>query len=151
MFLKNKKKAIAAVVISVLVITAVVLLVVYKNDILDIIYQDYEAPAPTVSAYEKMGDEEMINGDFYVSTKGSDENDGTKEAPFLTIEKAIEAGGTTIRSYTSSLGVTGLFQLQLNVHTKKNEECGKCGNLIIKTRVSGRGTYICENCQKIKR
>lgn len=66
------------------------------------------------------------------------------------IEKAILAGGTTIRSYTSSLGVTGLFQLQLNVHTKANEACMRCGNLIIKTRVNGRGTYICENCQKIK-
>ena len=66
------------------------------------------------------------------------------------IEKAILAGGTTIRSYTSSLGVTGLFQLQLNVHTKANQACPRCQNMIIKTRVAGRGTYICENCQKIK-
>ena len=73
------------------------------------------------------------------------------EAAKVVINKAIEAGGTTIRSYTSSLGVTGLFQLQLSVHTKKDEACARCGNIIIKTRVSGRGTYICENCQKIKR
>ena len=66
------------------------------------------------------------------------------------IDKAISCGGTTIRSYTSSLGVTGLFQLQLNVHTKQNKPCPKCGNLIIKTRVAGRGTYLCTNCQKIK-
>ena len=69
----------------------------------------------------------------------------------IVIDKAIECGGTTIRSYTSSLGVTGLFQLQLNVHTKQNKPCPNCGNLIIKTRVAGRGTYICENCQKIKK
>ena len=68
----------------------------------------------------------------------------------VVIDKAILAGGTTIRSYTSSLGVTGLFQLQLNVHTKKGEPCPCCGNIIIKTRVAGRGTYLCENCQKIK-
>lgn len=67
------------------------------------------------------------------------------------IDKAIACGGTTIRSYTSSLGVTGLFQLQLNVHTKQNKPCPICGNLIIKTRVAGRGTYLCENCQKIKK
>ena len=66
------------------------------------------------------------------------------------INNAIKAGGTTIRSYTSSLGVTGLFQLQLNVHTKAGKPCPKCKNLIIKTRVAGRGTYFCENCQKIK-
>ena len=66
------------------------------------------------------------------------------------INKAIAAGGTTIRSYTSSLGVTGLFQLNLNVHTKVNSPCPMCKNIIIKTRVAGRGTYICTNCQKIK-
>ena len=68
----------------------------------------------------------------------------------VVINKAIEAGGTTIRSYTSSLGVTGLFQLQLNVHTKANWPCPVCGENIIKTRVAGRGTYICLKCQKIK-
>ena len=72
------------------------------------------------------------------------------DASKVVIEKAIMAGGTTIRSYTSSLGVTGLFQLQLNVHTKKGEPCPCCGNVIVKTRVAGRGTYLCENCQKIK-
>ena len=66
------------------------------------------------------------------------------------INNAIKAGGTTIRSYTSSLGVTGLFQLQLNVHTKANAPCPKCSTTIIKTRVAGRGTYLCSNCQKIK-
>lgn len=66
------------------------------------------------------------------------------------LEKAILAGGTTIRSYTSSLGVTGLFQLDLMVHTKVGSPCPNCGNEIIKTRVSGRGTYLCPNCQKIR-
>ena len=72
------------------------------------------------------------------------------ESSKKVMEKAILAGGTTIRSYTSSLGVTGLFQLELNVHTKVNMPCPVCSNLIIKTRVAGRGTYICLNCQKIK-
>lgn len=61
---------------------------------------------------------------------------------------AIESGGTTIRSYTSSLGVTGRFQLSLNVHTKEGEPCPKCGTIIKKTRVGQRGTYYCPNCQK---
>lgn len=62
------------------------------------------------------------------------------------LKKAIEAGGTTIRSYTSSLGVTGRFQLKLNVHTK--DKCSVCGKDIIKIRVGGRGTYYCPLCQK---
>lgn len=66
------------------------------------------------------------------------------------IDKAVKDGGTTIRSYTSSLGVTGRFQLRLNVHQRVNQPCKTCGNIIIKTKVSGRGTYICTNCQKVK-
>ena len=63
------------------------------------------------------------------------------------LKKAIKAGGTTIRSYTSSLGVTGRFQLSLNCHTK--DICPNCGNKIEKIRVGGRGTYYCPLCQKI--
>ena len=62
------------------------------------------------------------------------------------LKKAIKAGGTTIRSYTSSLGVTGRFQLSLKVHTMKN--CPECGAEIIKTVVGSRGTYYCPVCQK---
>ena len=62
------------------------------------------------------------------------------------LKKAIKAGGTTIRSYNSSLGVTGRFQLKLNVHTK--DKCSICGKDIVKIRVGGRGTYYCPLCQK---
>lgn len=65
------------------------------------------------------------------------------------LKKAIKAGGTTIRSYTSSLGVTGRFQLSLNVHTMKT--CPVCGKDIKKITVGGRGTYYCEKCQKEKK
>ncbi len=67
------------------------------------------------------------------------------------IKKAVEDGGTTIRSYTSSLGVTGRFQLNLNVHQRVNQPCKICNTTIIKTKVSGRGTYICTTCQKVKK
>ncbi len=61
---------------------------------------------------------------------------------------AIRAGGTTIRSYTSSLGVDGRFQLQLKVHARKGEACPLCQQPIKKIVVGGRGTYYCEQCQK---
>ena len=64
------------------------------------------------------------------------------------LKDAIKAGGTTIRSYTSSLGVTGRFQNELRVHSVKN--CPICRNEIIKTVVGGRGTYYCPHCQKLK-
>ena len=66
------------------------------------------------------------------------------------IDKAIECGGCTIRSYTSSLGVIGHYQDYLQVHTKQGEKCPKCKTIILKTRVGGRGTYYCPKCQEEK-
>ena len=63
------------------------------------------------------------------------------------LAKAVRLGGTTIRSYTSSLGVHGRFQNELNVHTKKGEACPVCGKPIIKIKVAGRGSYVCPSCQ----
>lgn len=62
------------------------------------------------------------------------------------LNQAIQQGGTTIRSYTSSLEVSGSFQLALNVHTQK--QCRVCGNDITKIKVAQRGTYVCLKCQK---
>ena len=62
------------------------------------------------------------------------------------MNKSIEFGGTTIRSYTSSLGVSGENQNNLFVHTK--EICPLCGEKIIKDYIGGRGTYYCPKCQK---
>lgn len=66
------------------------------------------------------------------------------------IREAIRMGGTTIRSYTSSLGVTGRFQQNLKVHKRENEPCLECGTLIENVKVGGRSTYYCPMCQKEK-
>ena len=66
------------------------------------------------------------------------------------IEAAIKMGGTTIRSYTSSLGVTGKFQQNLKVHKREKEKCLVCGIAIENIKVGGRSTYFCPNCQKEK-
>ena len=66
------------------------------------------------------------------------------------IQGAIRYGGTTIRSYTSSLGVTGRFQLKLRVHDRKDEACSVCHSIIKKIVVAQRGTYLCPKCQKRK-
>lgn len=64
------------------------------------------------------------------------------------LRKAIKLGGTTIRSFTSSEGVHGLFQNELLVHSKGGKPCPVCGNILLKTRVGGRGTHYCATCQK---
>ena len=66
----------------------------------------------------------------------------------IIIEEAIKCGGTTIKSYTSSLGVTGRFQQNLMAHKRENEECKNCKAIIKRIVVGGRSTYYCDNCQK---
>lgn len=76
-----------------------------------------------------------------------DETKRILDSAIKVLNEAVKQGGTTIRSYTSSLGVTGRFQQFLLVHTKNGEPCPVCGTIIIKEKVAGRGTYICEKCQ----
>ena len=71
--------------------------------------------------------------------------DNTKQV----LDKAIEEGGTTIRSYTSEEGVKGNNQNNLYVHQRKGEKCYICQSKITKETVGGRGTYYCEKCQKL--
>ena len=66
----------------------------------------------------------------------------------IVLEKAIKLGGTTIKSFTSSEGVHGLFQNELLVHGKAGQKCPKCSLILEKIRVGGRGTHYCKNCQK---
>ncbi len=60
------------------------------------------------------------------------------------LDLAIINKGTTIRSYTSSLGVEGNYQNYLKVHTKKY--CPE-GHEIITYKIGGRTTYLCPSCQ----
>ncbi|MGD6967593.1 DNA-formamidopyrimidine glycosylase [Rossellomorea vietnamensis] len=65
-----------------------------------------------------------------------------------TLSEAVEQGGSTIRSYVNSQGQIGMFQQQLFVYGRKNEECRTCGKIIEKNVTAGRGTHFCPNCQK---
>lgn len=72
------------------------------------------------------------------------------EAIVRTLGAAVEAGGSSIKSYVNGQGEMGMFQQQLNVYGKKNEQCPKCQKPIIKTVVGGRGTHFCVKCQPMK-
>ncbi len=61
------------------------------------------------------------------------------------LDQAIAQGGTTIHSFDAN-GVTGLFQVRLQVHGQK--ECPVCKGAITKKAVRGRGTWFCKECQK---
>lgn len=65
-----------------------------------------------------------------------------------TLSEAVKQGGTTIRSYTNSDGEMGMFQQELFVYGQENEACKNCGDIIVKMKVSGRGTHVCMTCQQ---
>lgn len=62
---------------------------------------------------------------------------------------AIEAGGTTIKDYTSLNGEEGKFDRKLMVYGKAGQKCGKCKRGKIKQAYqSGRSTFYCPVCQR---
>jgi formamidopyrimidine-DNA glycosylase len=67
-----------------------------------------------------------------------------------TLEDAVKQGGTTIRSYVNSQGDMGMFQQELFVYGQENKGCKVCGEPIVKMKVGGRGTHVCNKCQKLK-
>ena len=63
---------------------------------------------------------------------------------------SIEKGGSTDRNYVDAEGKKGSYMSFAKVFRLEGKPCPRCGAIIIKTRVAGRGTHICPHCQKIK-
>ena len=68
-----------------------------------------------------------------------------------TLSRAVEAGGSSIKSYVNGQGEMGMFQQQLLAYGRVNEPCSSCGTSIEKFVVGGRGTHICPKCQRMKK
>lgn len=66
------------------------------------------------------------------------------------IHQAIEAKGTTIRTYENAFGENGTYQQHLQVYGRENQSCVRCGHPIQKIKVNGRGTHFCPHCQREK-
>ena len=69
------------------------------------------------------------------------------EGIISVLGKAVEAGGTTIRSYANALGEAGTFQVALKVYGQTGEPCPNCQTPIEKIKVAQRGTHFCPTCQ----
>lgn len=71
-----------------------------------------------------------------------------KEMQFVLL-LAIEKGGSTDRNYVNAEGKRGSYIDFARVFRREGLNCPRCGNGIIKTRVAGRGTHTCPECQKV--
>lgn len=61
---------------------------------------------------------------------------------------SIEKGGSTDRNYVNAEGKKGSYTSFARVFRREGQACYRCGREITKIRVAGRGTHVCEYCQK---
>ncbi|MDQ0203302.1 DNA-formamidopyrimidine glycosylase [Pectinatus haikarae] len=67
------------------------------------------------------------------------------------ISEGIRDGGTTFRDYVNGEGRKGTHQDNLFVYGRDKKPCKKCGTIIEKIKVGGRGTCFCPECQKLEK
>jgi formamidopyrimidine-DNA glycosylase len=76
---------------------------------------------------------------------------GLYEAIVKTLSDAVEAGGSSVKSYVNGQGEQGAYQFMLKAYGREGMPCSHCGDTIVKFVVGGRGTHICPCCQPLKK
>lgn len=70
------------------------------------------------------------------------------KATTAVLSEAIALGGTTFKNFADTGGQHGNFTDELDVFGREGKDCPRCGAKITKTRVAGRGTHWCPDCQQ---
>jgi len=63
---------------------------------------------------------------------------------------SIAKGGSSSHTYVDAEGKKGSYMSFANVFRREGQACPRCGTIIIKTRIAGRGTHVCPHCQKLR-
>jgi formamidopyrimidine-DNA glycosylase len=65
------------------------------------------------------------------------------------LDEAIDAGGSTLRDFTSPDGELGYFSKRFDVYDREGEPCRSgCGGTVRRIVQGGRSTFYCPACQK---
>lgn len=64
------------------------------------------------------------------------------------LSRAVVAGGSTLRDFTSATGQSGHFQLGAMVYGRASQPCRCCATEIKAIRQGQRSTFYCPTCQK---
>lgn len=64
------------------------------------------------------------------------------------LERALAAGGTTLRDFHGGDGEPGYFRQQLNVYDRLDEPCRVCAKPVSARVLGQRSTYYCTHCQR---
>lgn len=65
-----------------------------------------------------------------------------------TLERALAAGGTTLRDFASADGHPGAFQDACAVYGREGRPCPACGTPVRSLRQGQRSTFYCPRCQR---
>lgn len=90
----------------------------------------------------------MINPNRPANSLTDQEIEQLVRAMREVLNKAIQYGGSTIKSFETIYG-KGSMQEHLIVYGQTGKPCFRCGTPIEKIRIAGRGTHFCPNCQKL--
>ncbi|HZO77991.1 MAG TPA: bifunctional DNA-formamidopyrimidine glycosylase/DNA-(apurinic or apyrimidinic site) lyase [Solirubrobacteraceae bacterium] len=71
-----------------------------------------------------------------------------REGIEAALQAGIDAKGASIDDFRHIDGARGAFQNQFLIHRRAGEPCPRCGANVVKLVVAGRGTYVCERCQR---
>ena len=64
------------------------------------------------------------------------------------LQRAIDAGGTTLRDFHGGDGEPGYFKQQLDVYDREGFPCHRCDTPITAAVLGQRATYYCKTCQR---
>lgn len=64
------------------------------------------------------------------------------------LQKAIKAGGTTLRDFYGGDGEAGYFKQELTVYDREDQPCVTCKHPITAVVLGQRSTYYCKQCQR---
>ena len=66
----------------------------------------------------------------------------------LTLARAIELGGSTLRDFRDAHGKSGGFQHEALVYGREGQACARCGGTVRRIVQGQRATYFCAGCQR---
>ena len=66
----------------------------------------------------------------------------------VILSESIKQLGTTFINFTFLNGQSGNYSNELKIFGKQGKPCKKCLNKVKKIKVAGRGTHVCNKCQK---
>lgn len=89
----------------------------------------------------------MVHPTRLVGTLSDKEMNSLYDEVRTVLALSIEKGGSTNKNYVNAEGRRGSYMDFARVFRREGQQCPRCKSEIIKTRVAGRGTHICPNCQ----